>query len=308
MSFETIIGNNKIKQILQNAVSTGSVLHSYMFIGTEGIGKLLFAREFAQMILCEKITNNIPCGTCPSCTEFLSNNHPDFMEINAEDGKSIKIDQIRFLQEKIAEKPIVSNKKVYIINDSDTMTKESQNCLLKTLEEPPEYAIIILILSNENKMLNTIKSRCTKINFSPLTGNEINQYFNENHSSLNLNTNVLKLCGGSISKAIELQNESQSYNLLDNLINSFSNSSIIDIWNNSEILYKSKDIIQNLLEYMNIVFMNNLLETNELKYINIIKYIEEAKKRLVSNANFDMTIDNLLLKIWEEFNEKYSRC
>ena len=59
---------------------------------------------------------------------------------------------------------------------------------------------------------------------------------------------------------------------------------------------------------MNIVFMNNLLETNELKYINIIKYIEEAKKRLVSNANFDMTIDNLLLKIWEEFNEKYSRC
>ena len=212
------------------------------------------------------------------------------------------------MQEKIAEKPIVSNKKVYIINDSDTMTKESQNCLLKTLEEPPEYAIIILILSNENKMLNTIKSRCTKINFSPLTGNEINQYFNENHSSLNLNTNVLKLCGGSISKAIELQNESQSYNLLDNLINSFSNSSIIDIWNNSEILYKSKDIIQNLLEYMNIVFMNNLLETNELKYINIIKYIEEAKKRLVSNANFDMTIDNLLLKIWEEFNEKYSRC
>ena len=105
-----------------------------------------------------------------------------------------------------------------------------------------------------------------------------------------------------------MQNEAQSYNLLDNLINSFSNSSIIDIWNNSEILYKSKDIIQNLLEYMNIVFMNNLLETNDIKYINIIKYIEEAKKRLVSNANFDMTIDNLLLKIWEEFNEKYSRC
>ena len=307
MSFETIIGNNKIKQVLQNALATNSVLHSYMFIGTEGIGKLLFAREFAQMILCEKNTNTIPCRTCPSCTEFLSNNHPDFMEINAEDDKSIKIDQIRFLQEKIAEKPIVSNKKVYIINNSDTMTKESQNCLLKTLEEPPEYAIIILILSNENKMLNTIKSRCTKINFAPLTDNEINQYFNENHSSLNLNVNVLKLCGGSISRASELQNEASIYNLLDNLISSFSNSSIIDIWNNSEILYKSKDIIQNLLEYMNIVFMNNLLETYEVKYINIIKYIEETKKRLISNANFDMTIDNLLLKIWEEFNEKYSR-
>lgn len=307
MSFETIIGNNKIKQMLQNSISSNSLLHSYMFIGADGIGKRMLAKEFAQMILCEKKTSSIPCGICPSCIEFLSNNHPDYMEIDADDGKSIKIDQIRFLQEKIAEKPIISHNKVYIINNSDTMTKESQNCLLKTLEEPPEYAIIILIVSNDNQMLNTIKSRCTKLNFSPLSNEEIMQYFNLRHLDSNFNTNILKLCGGSISKAIELHNEVSQYNSLDNLLNTFYTSNIIDIWNNSDILYKSKDNIQHLLEYMNIVYMNKLLETKDVKYINIINHIEQSKKRLASNANFDMNIDNLLLKIWEEFNEKYSR-
>ena len=115
------------------------------------------------------------------------------MLIDAEDGKSIKIEQIRYMQEKIAEKPIASNKKVYIINNSDTMTKEAQNCLLKTLEEPPEYAVIILVLANENNMLNTIKSRCTKIMFNPLSKEEIIHYFNSNGLEIP-NERTLKLC------------------------------------------------------------------------------------------------------------------
>lgn len=115
------------------------------------------------------------------------------MLIDAEDGKSIKIEQIRYVQEKIAEKPIASNKKVYIINNSDTMTKEAQNCLLKTLEEPPEYAVIILVLANENNMLNTIKSRCTKIMFNPLSKEEIIHYFNSNGLEMP-NERTLKLC------------------------------------------------------------------------------------------------------------------
>ena len=115
------------------------------------------------------------------------------MLIDAEDGKSIIIEQIRYMQEKIAEKPIASNKKVYIINNSDTMTKEAQNCLLKTLEEPPEYAVIILVLANENNMLNTIKSRCTKIMFNPLSKEEIIHYFNSNGLEMP-NERTLKLC------------------------------------------------------------------------------------------------------------------
>ena len=105
--------------------------------------------------------------SCESCIKWDSNNHPDFLQIEPENN-TIKIEQIRNMQEEISVKPIASNKKVFLIVNSDCMTKESQNCLLKTLEEPPEYATIILTTSNESKLLNTIKSRCMKIPFQKI--------------------------------------------------------------------------------------------------------------------------------------------
>ena len=303
MNFDNIIGNDDIKVLLNNLIKTNSLVHSYMFIGTDGIGKVLFANDFAKMILCQ----NEPkaCNSCSSCIKFDSKNHPDFMQIDSEDGKSIKINQIRLLQEKISEKPIISNKKVYIINSSDLMTVEAQNCLLKTLEEPPEYAVIILVLSNENKLLSTIKSRCTKIAFQKLTNNELMKYANSNN--LELNSSLLSVCDGSISKLLNLQTNIESYNLLDDIIASFSNDNIIDIWNKSEILYKSKDNIIQLLEYFNNVFLEKLKNTKDTKYISAIKTVEDTKNKLSNNSNYDMCIDNLLLQIWEEFNEGYSR-
>ena len=133
--FNNILGNDNIKELLTNAVKNNKASHSYMFVGTEGIGKRLIAKEFAKMILCTD--ENKYCGKCKSCMEFDSDNNPDF-RIIAPDGNSLKIEQIREFQNKVAEKPIISNRKVYIINDSDKMTTEAQNCLLKTLEEPPE--------------------------------------------------------------------------------------------------------------------------------------------------------------------------
>ena len=112
---------------------------------------------------------------------------------------------------------------------------------------------------------------------------------------------------GSIANLINLKDTLESYQALDNIINDLSNKDIVDIWNGAEILYKSKDRILNLLDYFNVVFINKLKKTNEKKYINSIKNIEITKKRLSSNANYDMCIDNLLLKIWEEFHENYSR-
>ena len=304
MNFSNIIGNDNVKVLLDNLITTNNLVHSYMFVGTEGIGKVLFAQNFAKMILCQ----NEPkaCNTCSSCIKFDSDNHPDFMQIDSEDGKSIKINQIRLLQEKIAEKPIISNKKVYIINDSDLMTVEAQNWLLKTLEEPPEYAVIILVLSNENKLLSTIKSRCTKIAFQKLTDSELKQYAETNN--LEINASLLSVCDGSIAKLQNLQSNVESYNLLNNIIESFSTKNIIDIWNNAEILYKSKDNIMPLLEYFNTVFLEKLKNTKDGKYITAIKVVEDTKSKLSANANYDMCIDSLLLQIWEEFNEGHSRC
>ena len=303
MNFNNIIGNENVKNLLNNSIKSNNLVHSYMFVGPNGIGKRIFAKELAKILLC---TNNTsPCNSCSSCIKFESDNHPDFMIIDADDGKSIKIGQVRLLQEKIAEKPIISNHKVYIINNSDLMTVEAQNCLLKTLEEPPEYATIILVLSNENKMLNTIKSRCTKIVFQKLTNENLKEYANLHNIALN--TNLLSVCNGSIANLINLKDNIETYEALDVILENFSNKDIVDIWNESEVLYKSKENIFNLLDYFTINFSNKLRASNENKYINIIKYIETAKKRLSSNANYDMCIDNLLLKIWEEFNESYNR-
>ena len=140
--FENIIGNDKIKNELTNLVKQNKYSHSYIFHGTEGIGKKLIAKEFAKMILC--LGEEKYCNTCKSCLEFLSNNNPDFYEI-IPDGNNIKIEQIREMQKKVVEQPIISKNKVYIIDNADLMTREAQNCLLKTLEEPPEFVTIILI-------------------------------------------------------------------------------------------------------------------------------------------------------------------
>ena len=170
MIFENIIGNEKNKELLKNIIDTNNIAHSYMFVGRESIGKFLFAKEFAKTILCTSEEKG--CNKCKSCIQFNTNNNPDFSILEPE-GNSIKIDQIRELTKKVYEKPVVSRKKVYIINDSNYMTQEAQNGLLKTLEEPPEYVTIILITSNENSFLPTIKSRCTKISFDKLTDMEL---------------------------------------------------------------------------------------------------------------------------------------
>lgn len=303
MNFSNIIGNDDVKELLNNSIVSDSLVHSYMFVGIDGIGKSLFAKEFAKAVLC--LGEDRACGSCSSCIKFESGNHPDFTMIDSEDGKSIKIGQIRLMQEQIAEKPITSKYKVYVINNSDLMTVEAQNCLLKTLEEPPEYAVIILVLSNEARMLSTIKSRCTKINFHKLTNEELIQY--AKFHQIDVNPNLLDTCDGSIAKLIKLKDNTQIYESLDVLINDFSIKDIVDIWNEAEILYKSKETIWSLLDYLNIVFLNNLRVYHDEKNINAIKIVELTKKRLSSNANYDMCIDNLLLKIWEEFHENNSR-
>ena len=115
MAFEDIIGNSQIKDTLIKIIEKNSTVHSYMFVGIEGIGKKLFAIEFAKMLLC--MGEKKPCNKCKSCIEMQGNNNPDFQIIEP-DGNSIKIEQIRYMNSKIFEKPITSVKKVYIINDA----------------------------------------------------------------------------------------------------------------------------------------------------------------------------------------------
>lgn len=296
--FDSILGNEKIKKLLTNSIKNNKTSHSYLFLGTEGIGKKLIAKEFAKMILCNN-ENNKYCQKCKSCIEFDTNNNPDFKIIEP-DGNSLKIDQIREFQNKVSEKPIISKKKVYIINDSDKMTVEAQNCLLKTLEEPPEFVTIILIGSNESVFLNTIKSRCMILHFDKIPNQIIKKYIKENYD-LNLdNSNITDFFQGSIGKAIQIKEKKEQYEKIEQIIYNLNKKDKIEILNISEIIYKSKEEIADILEYINVILIG--LAKKQSKYAECIKIVEETKKRLNSNANYDMSIDNMLLGLWEKTN------
>lgn len=301
MSFEKIIGNNKIKNELIKAFNTNSVAHSYIFSGQYGIGKKQIAIEFAKMILCLN-KDKSPCGECKSCIELENDNNPDFNIIKP-DGK-IKIEQIRKMLEKVYEKPIISDKKVYIIDDAETMTIEAQNCLLKTLEEPPEYIIIILITSNESNLINTIKSRCLKLTFNSLESGELKQYLENKLEFQNISETMLENFEGSVGKALKVKEKQELYSNMETTLKNFNCNSVIDLINNATEIYKGKENINEILEYFNIYFLKKAKEeyNNASKYVKAIEIIEDTKKRLVYNSNYDMTIDNLLINIWEELN------
>ena len=302
MNFRSIIGNTNIKEYLDKSINQRDILHSYLFLGTEGIGKLIIAKEFARKILCLDNTKDEIC-TCKSCTCFNSQNHPDFYVIN-EDGENIKIETIREITEKVIEKPIISNKKVYIINDCDKMTKEAQNCLLKTLEEPPEFITIILISSNENIILNTIKSRCMTIKFKNIEDNLLAEYAKNVIGYENLSKNLLKSFDGSIGKAIKVKDNKEKYEAIDLLVSDLERKDIIDIFLDAKVLY-DKENIYDILDYIIVCLYANSNE-NE-KYLDCIKYVNKCLTRLRVNSNFDMSIDDMLFRMWEEINESSNR-
>ena len=171
------------------------------------------------------------------------------------------------MQTKIYEKPIISSKKVYVINNAENMTKEAQNCLLKTLEEPPEFVTMILISNNDNNILVTIKSRCAKVIFTEEGNKELTE------------------------------EENKVYNELERIFGHIQEYKSVDLLNKLEILYKNKEKIFEILEFVNIILFEKAKE--DVSYLEYIDYVEEAKRKLKQNSNFDMCIDNLILKIWE---------
>ena len=292
--FQNILGNDKIKNLLQESVNNNKVSHSYLFVGKSGIGKKMIAKEFAKAILC--LGDNKYCDNCKSCLEFDGQNNPDFFIVEP-DGNAIKIDQIRNMQKGVQEKPIISKSKVYIIDNADFMTKEAQNALLKTLEEPPEFVTIILIGENENEFLATIKSRCMIIHFNSISDSEMEKYLQENYN-MNVTSNMLDVFQGSIGKAIELKDKQEEYLIIEQAIENIEKEDLIDLIKKLDILYTSKDEIFDMLDYINIILLKKSKEN--VKYTDCIKIVENTKRRIDQNANYDMSIDNMLFNIWEE--------
>lgn len=272
--FEDILGNDDVKKYLTNCIENKNFSHSYIFSGIKGIGKYTFAKDFAKCILEDSMMQ-------------------DYYELGP-DGKSIKVAQIRELQNVINIKPTFSKKSVYIIDDADLMTIEAQNSLLKTLEEPPEYAVIILIVHNERSILSTVKSRCVNIKFNKLSDKDIKKYFLKNDLNFeDKNINVFKVLDGSLNNIDFIRDDYDELLKLTVFVTNLKKNKVINFFQDGSVFYDNHDKIIRLLEYLNILLFEN-------SYFQLIEIVEKTKNKILMNNNFEMCIDYMILNFIEE--------
>ena len=271
--FENILGNDNIKKYLINCINNKNFSHSYIFSGNKGVGKYTLAKEFSKMILEDDMMQ-------------------DYYELKP-DGKSVKIAQIRDLQAEINIKPVVSKKSVYIIDDADLMTVEAQNSLLKTLEEPPKYVVIILIVHNESNILSTVKSRCINLHFNKLSNEDIQKYFIDNNLNIEKDSiDIFKVLNGSLNNINFIKDDYDELLRLSNFVRSLENGKIIEIYKNAEVFYDNHDKIIRLLEYLNVLLFEN-------SYFQLVEIVEKTKNKILMNNNFEMCIDYMILNFIE---------
>ena len=272
--FENIVGHDRQKEILSKSIESGNISHAYLFFGNSGIGKKQVALEFAKYIL---KTDNLE-------------NHPDFKLVSRmEDKKDILVEQIsKEVIDDVYIVPAVGDRKVYIIDEAETLNTASQNTLLKTLEEPPQYITIILIASNISTLLTTILSRVNQVPFEGVSNLELKKYIKDNYN-VEFSDRIIEYFDGSIGKAIyAIESElTLKYEKVDKLYGYINAKNTIEAMKYSNEIELDKDELLDYLEY--ILYKSG-------KFV-CIKIVENAKKRLKFNGNYDIIIDSMLLRL-----------
>ena len=166
MGFEGLLGNERLKDNLRSSINRGRVSHFYLISGPAGSGKLTLAKLLAAAILCK--SSDKPCRTCPACRKVLGSGHPDFITIDDPEKKTVPVDLIREARSDIYIRPNEGDHKIYLFPRAQDMGIPGQNALLKVLEEPPAYGVFILLTDNPQKLLPTVRSRCTELALSAL--------------------------------------------------------------------------------------------------------------------------------------------
>ena len=218
MSFTDILAQDHIIDHFKKAIEADHLSHAYIFTGQDGIGKTLFAKEFAKALNC-KDNESDSCNSCPNCIRVESHNHPDIFWIEREEkAKFIKIENIRNLQNSVRLSPLESDYKIFIIKDADRMNEEASNCLLKTLEEPAPNTIMILIANSMTPIKDTIRSRCQIIRFHPIPTKMIaNQLTNQTGADTKMIEWISRFSNGSLGNALDLL-DNNYYKMNDDIV------------------------------------------------------------------------------------------
>lgn len=325
--FTDIIGQEQLKEHLQNAISMNKVSHAYIINGERSSGKEFIARIFAMTLQCEK-GGTEPCGECHSCKQALSNNQPDIIYISHEKPNTIGVEDIRGqINNDIGIKPYSSPRKIYIMNEGEKMTVQAQNALLKTLEEPPEYAVILILTTNVDELLPTIISRCVVLNMKPVSDAQVKKYLMEELGVPDYKANIcVAFARGNIGKAKLLASSEEFEKVKDEAITlvKYINDleineivkaikkineykfdvndylDILSVWYRDVLLYKATKDINSLIFKDELQQIRKVADRSTYEGIEIIvNALQQAKRRLEANVNFDLTMELLLLTIKE---------
>lgn len=326
-SFKDVVGHKDIIQYIRNAVTSGQVSHAYIMNGERGSGKKLLANLFAMTLLCEKKGPD-PCNKCHSCKQANSGNHPDIIRVTHEKPNTISVDDIREqVNNTVAIKPYQGPYKIYIIDRAELMTPQAQNALLKTIEEPPEYAVFMLLTENAEVLLPTINSRCVMLKLRNIKDTLIKRYLMEHLQVPDYKADVCTaFAQGNVGRAIMLANSEHFNGIkeeavqllkyihemeLSEVIAAVNNITtykleitdyldIIMIWYRDVLLYKATKEIDKVVFKDQINFIKEQAKTSSYEGIEkILKSLEKAKTRLKANVNFELVMELLFLTIKE---------
>lgn len=332
MNFNNILGHEVVKQSLTNDIIKQRISNAYIFEGIEGVGKRLCARIFSCALVCKEVDS--PCGKCPICIQAKSGTLPDIVYVTKDKDKaSISVDNIR--EQVISEvylKPMNASRKIFIIELGDILSTEAQNALLKVLEEPPSYVTFIICVTSKEKLLPTVLSRSQTITFFPVSTDIVCDFLMKTYClEYNDAYSLAKLSGGSIGVAKKLQEDTLKKVRIDKsialLINLKKNS--VCIREMVDFLSEERENIQEIIEYLmtfirdcimiktnlaeNTVFLNKVSQIrvfcddiSKKRLVLAFDRLSNLKLKLKQNLNFNATVSETIMRLWEDFHDKSS--
>ncbi|MBO5657058.1 MAG: DNA polymerase III subunit delta' [Agathobacter sp.] len=325
--YRDIVGHKQIIEHLKRAVSMNKISHAYIFNGEKDSGKRMIAEAFAQTLQCEA-GGSEPCMNCRSCRQAKEYNHPDIIYVTHEKPNLISVDEIRHqLNNDIVIKPYSGKYKIYIVEEAEKMNEAAQNALLKTLEEPPSFAVILLLTSNADGFLPTILSRCVTFHLRTVGEDLIKDLLMRKYQVPDYQAEVCAaFAQGNVGKAIHLasdpdfnQKKSEIISLAKKIedmdlyefgrgvqmISQYKDSmgdffDLLTLWYRDVLYYKSTESASNLIFKDEVYDIKKQAAKKSFSNIEaILKGIELAKSRLGSNVNFELTIELLLFTMKE---------
>ena len=325
--FNDIIGHEQIIEHLRNAITLDKISHAYIFNGPEDSGKMMLAEAFAMALQCEGEKER-PCLSCRSCKQAMDHNQPDIIYVSHEKPNTIGVDDIRTqVNNDIDIKPYSRRYKVYIIDEAQKMNQQAQNALLKTIEEPPAYAVILLLTTNADSFLPTILSRCITLNLKAVKADVIRSYLMQKYQIPDYQADICAAFSqGNVGKAVKLAASSDFAELKASVLQLMKRLSDIDLYEMTAAVKQIAEYKLTVNDYFDLMMIwfrdvlyfkatgdvNGLIFKDEVYDLiqqaekrsyqgieTILKALETAKVRVSANVNFDLVIELLLLTIKE---------